>query len=154
MDRGDAMNEPTGQPDAAPPKTGEGEDRRPRVVVGIDGSSHARSALVFAFIAAAQRGVDLDVVSSYWVELSYIGSAPLDIPDVTAIRRDTHDRVRAMVDTIRDEIQVSTVPEVRTVDVRIIVSEGSPAQVLVDRSEGAVLLVVGSRGRGATRSAL
>src|SRR5687768_7717098 len=69
-------------------ETAEGGQARPRVVVGIDGSSGSRDALVHALIAAARRGADLDVVSSYSIQLYYVGGAPLDVPDVAAIRDD------------------------------------------------------------------
>jgi nucleotide-binding universal stress UspA family protein len=39
-------------------------------------------------------------------------------------------------------------PREPTVDVRISISKGSPAKVLIDMSQGADLLVVGSRGHG------
>ena len=39
--------------------------RRPRVVVGVDGSPGARVALVTALVAAARRGARLDVVSAF-----------------------------------------------------------------------------------------
>ena len=46
---------------------------RPRVVVGIDGSSGSRTALQFALEAAARRGTGVRVVSAllpppYWPE--------------------------------------------------------------------------------------
>ena len=58
---------------------------RPRVVVGVDGSPGSRAALVHAFTAAAQRGAELDVVSSYHVTLVWTGGSPLEVPDTEAI---------------------------------------------------------------------
>jgi Universal stress protein family len=87
-----------------------GGRKRPRVVVGIDGSPVSREALVHALIAAARRGADLDVVSSYSIELYYVGGAPLDVPDVAAIRDDQRERARAVIDEIRAEIPVSAYP--------------------------------------------
>jgi nucleotide-binding universal stress UspA family protein len=137
-----------------------GEPRsRPFVVVGIDGSSPSRAALVHALGAAARRrsdgeAADLEVVSSYAIALHYIGGVPLEIPDIAAIRDDTFDRARAMIDDVRAESAVAGVPGADSVQVRLTVHEGPAAQVLVDASAGAELLVVGSRGRGAMRSSL
>ena len=131
-----------------------GRSGRPRVVVGIDGSPGSRQALVQALIAAARRGADLDVVSSYSIQLYYLGGRPLDVPDVASIRDDQQERARAVVEEVQAEIPVSGVPGIRDVAVSLFVSGAPPAQALLDHSEGAALLVVGSRGRGAMRSAL
>jgi nucleotide-binding universal stress UspA family protein len=127
---------------------------RPRVVVGVDGSSGSRAALVHALIAAARRGADLDVVSSYRVELYYLGGQPLHAPNIEAIWEDHQARASAMVRDAKDELAVSVAPGIRDVDVTMFVSGSPAAQALLDRSEGAALLVVGSRGRGAMRSVL
>ena len=145
--------------DTSPAQTGDapvpdGGRSRPRVVVGVDGSPGSRAALVHALITAARRGGDLDVVSSYAIELYYLGGAPLDVPDLAGVRDDTHDRVADLVEEVRTESAVASVPGIADVTVRLVVSEGPAVQALVDRAEGAELLVVGSRGRGAMRSAL
>lgn len=127
---------------------------RPRVVVGVDGSPGSRAALVHALITAAGRGADLDVVSSYAIELYYVGGAPLDVPDLAGVRDDTHDRAADLVKEVLAESAVASVPGVDDVTVRFVVSEGPAAQALVDHAATADLLVVGSRGRGAMRSAL
>ena len=132
----------------------EGGEARPRVVVGIDGSSGSREALVYALIAAARRGADLDVVSSYSIQLYYVGGAPLDVPDVAAIRDNQRERAQAFIDEVRAEIPVSGVPGIQDVGIALFVPEGPAASRLVERSAGAALLVVGSRGRGAMRSAV
>jgi nucleotide-binding universal stress UspA family protein len=130
------------------------EGARPRVVVGIDGSPGSRGALVHALIAAARRAADLDVVSTYALQLYYVGGAPLDVPDVASVRDDQRERARTVVEDVLAEVPVSGVPGIRDVAVTLYVSAGPPAQALLDRSEGAVLLVVGSRGRGGMRSAV
>ena len=140
------------QPGSAAAPDGGGS--RPRVVVGVDGSPGSWAALVHALITAARRGADLDVVSSYAIELYYLGGAPLDVPDLTGVRDDTHDRVTDLVEEVRVESAVASVPGIADVTVRLVVSEGPAVQALVDRAEGAELLVIGSRGRGAMRSAL
>jgi nucleotide-binding universal stress UspA family protein len=134
--------------------TGAAVDRRPTVIVGVDGSDVSREVLVHALLAAARRDADLEVVCSVSVELYYLGGAPLAIPDVDRIREDLHVRVRDLIDEVRADADVSGVPGVPDVGMRLVVSERPPAPELVDRSRDALLLVVGSRGRGAGRSAL
>jgi nucleotide-binding universal stress UspA family protein len=127
---------------------------RPRVVVGVDGSPGSRAALVHAFTAAAQRGAELDVVSSYHVTLVWTGGSPLEVPATEAIGVDTESRAGALVDDVRRDLSAIGVPGVDAVDVRLVVSQGHAVPELLKRSEHADLLVVGSRGRGAMRSAL
>ena len=127
---------------------------RPRVVVGVDGSPGARAALVHALLAAARRGADLDVVSSYQTELYYLGGAPLAVPVVEAIPENTETRARAVVAEVQEELAGTIGPGIRDVEVTVVASASPAVQALLDRAEGAVLLVVGSRGRGALRSAL
>lgn len=124
---------------------------RPRVVVGVDGSPGSRAALVQGILAAARRAADVEVVSSYAIELYYLGGAPLDVPELAGIRDDTERRAQELIDEVRADEALSGTADV---DVRLDVVEGAPAQVLVDRSAGTALLVVGSRGRGVMRSAL
>jgi nucleotide-binding universal stress UspA family protein len=126
----------------------------PRVVVGVDGSPGSRAALVHAFTTAAQRGAELEVVSSYSVPLVWTGGAPLEVPDTAAIRADVESRAGDLVHDVRRDLSTSGLPGVDAVPVRLVVSEGHAVPELLRRSEDADLLVVGSRGRGAMRSAL
>ena len=130
------------------------DDRPPRVVVGADGSPGSRAALARALLAAARHGADLEVVSSLGIELYYLGGVPVVIPDVAAIREDCAARTRAMVAEVQEELAASSPPGITDVPVTVRTSEMPAAQALLARAEGAALLVVGSRGRGAMRSAL
>jgi nucleotide-binding universal stress UspA family protein len=126
----------------------------PRVVVGVDGSPGSRAALVHAFTTAAQRGAELEVVSSYRLNLVWTGGSPLEVPDTEAIRADTESRAQALVDDVRSDPSTIGIPGVDAVDVRLVVSEGRAVPELLRRSQHADLLVVGSRGRSAMRSTL
>ena len=148
------MNEEVGSSGAGGAASPREDGARPRVVVGIDGSPGSREALVHALVAAARRGADLDVVSSYAVQLYYLAGQPVDVPNTGALRDDQRERARALVEEVRAEIPVSGVPGVRDVAITLYVVQGPAAHALLDRAEGAALLVVGSRGRGAVRSAL
>ncbi|PRW76295.1 universal stress protein, partial [Pseudomonas fluorescens] len=59
-----------------------------------------------------------------------------------------------LVAEVRNTPAVSAVPGAAEVRTTVAVQIGPAAQALVDASVGADLLVVGSRGRGAARSAL
>lgn len=139
-----------------PPETAPDEGGRPhgRVVVGVDGSAGARAALVHALGAAARRGAELDVLFAYRIALPWTGETPLVVPDVEAVLADGRSRARGWFEEARTDPAVRAVPGVDAVRVRVVAVEGAPVRALVDESEGAELLVVGSRGRGAVRSAL
>lgn len=99
---------------AVPAGTPLGDDvRRPRVVVGIDGSAGSRDVLIEGLLAAARRGGYLDVVTSYTLHLSYAGGAPLDVPDIARLRADAEGRARAVVERSRDAdlFVVGTLPD-------------------------------------------
>jgi nucleotide-binding universal stress UspA family protein len=131
-----------------------GTGGRSRVVVGIDGSTGSRDALVQAFLAAARRRADLDVVANYTLDLHWLGGRPVDVPNVGAVRQDTEARARVLVQEVQEEVVGSAIPGIGDLAVELFVSAGPAAQALLDRADGADLLVVGSRGRGAVRSAL
>lgn len=126
----------------------------PRVVVGVDGSPGGRNALTLAFFEAARRAAKLDVVSAFPVDVGWAGGVPLDIPDVEAVRADVELRARELVEQVRGDASLTPVAGVDAVPVRVRAVEGRPVPALLAASEGADLLVVGNRGRGAIRSAL
>lgn len=122
---------------------------RPRVVVGVDGSAGSRSALTWALAAAGRRGAVLEVVSAFPVDLYWADAHLVDPTRVAALRADAEARTRALV----EEVQRVTA-SADAVPVEVVVVPGAPAEHLVQVAEGAGLLVVGSRGRGAVRSTL
>lgn len=123
--------------------------RRPRVVVGLDDSAGAQTALGYAFTAAARRGADLDIITAYPVNLPWAWDATIDVPDVEGFRSELVQRAEER----RAEVGRDA-PSVRDVAARVLVARGPAAEVLVEQSQDADLLVVGSRGRGRVRSAL
>jgi nucleotide-binding universal stress UspA family protein len=124
-------------------------EHRPRVVVGVDTSPGSRAALRYAFTAAARRGAALDVVTAMPLSLPWLPGPALDAPDVEAVRRDMQTQAQDFGNEVRDDT-----PGVDKVPTHVLVAPGPAAQVLAERAEGADLLVVGSRGHGAVRSAL
>src|SRR5690349_1707038 len=122
-------------------------ESRPRVVVGVDGSAGSRAALEQAWLRAARSGADLDVVSVLPAQHVWSRPAP-DVQRSDEALADTEIRARALVDELVAEGLAGAVV------VRIRAVPGQPAGVLVEAAEGASALVVGSRGRGAVRSAV
>lgn len=128
--------------------TGNGQGGSGRTVVGVDGSPGARAALVWALADAARRGARLDIVSTFPVEVYWADPHLLDLRRLEAVRTDTAQRAAALVEEVRTETGHADVP------VEVTVAGGSAAAQLLAAAEDADLLVVGSRGRGAVRSAV
>lgn len=109
---------------------------RGRVVVGVDGSEHAATALGWAVEEARLRGAALEVVHAWQVpyaaEFTFVGDA-YDAAQRSAV---------ALVDEMLVAAGLDPDDVVRTV------VQGSPVLALTDAGGGADLVVVGSRGRG------
>jgi nucleotide-binding universal stress UspA family protein len=124
-------------PADCPPSTSE------EVVAGVDGSEEAWAALRWAVHEAGTRGARLRVVHGWWTPVAV---PPVGIvvgeTDFAEFEQDTKRMLHEMVDAMVAEadpapaaVELDAVPE-------------AAAQALIDRSKGAALLVVGSRGRG------
>lgn len=113
------------------------------VVVGFDSSEGAAKALGFAARQAAQRGVSLRVVHAFQVVVSELGlgvGVPWDAESVAAIRDAAVAEVSDAAASLRDQHPGLEVSEV--------VATGPAAAVLLENSQDASLLVVGSHGQG------
>jgi nucleotide-binding universal stress UspA family protein len=130
-------------PDAPPDSgTAPGADSEPvagRIVVGVDDSEQAAAALRWALAEGALRGATVEVVHSWSPPLSALPfGATLVIPvDEAAIDSAARASVDELVDAALAEMDHRP-PEV----LRTILPGG-----LVEVSEGADMLVVGSHGR-------
>jgi nucleotide-binding universal stress UspA family protein len=91
----------------------------------------------------------LRVVSAFPVDDYWTDALLMDAGRVDTVRADTAARLRSLVDEVRAAGPFEDVGQVE-----IAVVAGSPAEHLVQLSEDAGLLVVGSRGRGGIRSTL
>jgi nucleotide-binding universal stress UspA family protein len=120
----------------------------PRIVAGVDGSSSSMSALRWAVRQAGLTGAAVDAVIawSYPANAGGYGWAPTGMEGSFDFKENAEK-------TLADAIS-STVDPGSAVKVRALVAEGLPAQVLLDASDGADLLVVGSRGHGGFTEAL
>lgn len=127
------------------------DDATGAVVVGVDGSPGSRAALGYALEEAGRRGARLRVVVAaqvpeYWA-MAYGMAAPPPISQIVAGARAAGQREVDAVLAARPDL-ASRVP------VTAEAQAGAAAQVLLDASDGAEVLVIGHRGRGAVRSTL
>ncbi|MFY9892271.1 MAG: universal stress protein [Streptosporangiaceae bacterium] len=116
----------------AGPATGEG-----RIVVGVDGSRQSQLALRWAAHFAAIFGARLDVVGCWEYPPSYGWAA------VAPEWSPGDDMQKVLEETV--QAVFGTEPP-KGLQLRVV--EGGAAKVLLDASEGAAILVVGSRGHG------
>jgi nucleotide-binding universal stress UspA family protein len=122
-------------PADAPPK----EKATERIVVGVDGSETARTALRWALDEARLRNATVEVVHGW--HMPYPDGYPDGVVDLDPGRFERD--ARQLLDRIVEEGDTAGVPAVEP----ILVGDGA-ARTLLDLAKGADLLVVGSRGRG------
>jgi nucleotide-binding universal stress UspA family protein len=107
-----------------------------RIAVGVDGSPASLDALRWATSQARLTGASVSAITAWQTPSEYgmegVG-AELDWADIAQQTLD------AALDELGDQ---------HPVEIRKVVTQGHPTQVLVRASAGAELLVVGSRGRG------
>jgi len=118
-----------------------------RVVVGVDGSDLSTDATGYAFEQASGRGLGLTVLHAWSANVYTSGVA------LTALSEPWRE-LAAEQERITSEAIAQWAATFPNVDVLIRVTQGRPADVLVDASAGAELVVVGSRGRGGFRGLL
>ena len=139
-----------------------------RIVVGVDGSSGARTALVWAADEARLRQAVLQVVHAYHAKeltapfyfpsqhalpATTVGRAGEPAPEELAASMRDHaefeqayrSQAEEFLEGLLDELQ-EPLGEVRVQPT--VVADRHPAEALVDLSADADLLVVGSRGHG------
>lgn len=124
------------------------------IVVGVDGSPQSKKALAWALEEARLRGASVRAIHVYDVP----GVTPYAFPEEAAVTTDqiaelekvlqasaADSRARA---TALIEQAVAELGQVDDVKVDAVAVHGRPAPKLIEESEDADLLVVGSRGRG------
>ncbi len=130
-----------------------------RIVVGVDGSGASRRALRWAVGEARVHHAKVDVVRVYERTPPWAAYAPSDFPSSVhfeAMQGDIEEGARRAAAHAQDEVdELIAGLDVAGVEVVAEVVAGPrTAEVLVQRSEGADLLVVGSRGRGGFKGLL
>ncbi len=109
-----------------------------RIVVGWDGSDSASRALDWAAREADRTGAVLEIHTAY--EPGYVHV--------------THKDVQKSMDLLVDKAAARVAEVAPRVTIISKTHEASPATVLLDASDGADLLVVGSRGLGGFKGLL
>jgi nucleotide-binding universal stress UspA family protein len=107
------------------------------IVVGVDGSEQSTVALRWAGRVAAATGSSIDVVGVWHVPMVYGWAGE---PDEWIPGADAEKCLTEAVDAVFGTE--------RPAGLRLIVREGSAAERLLEQSEGALMLVLGSRGLG------
>lgn len=113
------------------------------ITVGLDGSDNSQRALEWAVKEAALRHAELNVVAVHEVASNSWTGNPMILPEDRAeeqnAQRAAEERVASVVSKLGDAQPAS-------VNVRAV--SGIPSRQLIEESQAADLLVVGSRGGG------
>jgi nucleotide-binding universal stress UspA family protein len=122
--------------------SGTKNNNAPRIVVGVEGSPSSRGALRWAVRQARLAGGTVDAVIAWPIPavLGGYGLGPMAMVDATAFEDSAK---QTLAEAISDVVGPGDSRLVRSQIVH-----GIPAQVLLDASADADLLVVGSRGHG------
>ena len=110
-----------------------------KVVVGFDGSETADRALHWAVAEAAVRGRGVALVHAVLPPVT-TGGLGVGLPPSLDLIEQLESQAKSQLDAVAADIA--------DVDVTTAVSIGAPSAVLLEASESAALVVVGSRGRG------
>jgi nucleotide-binding universal stress UspA family protein len=113
-----------------------------RIIVGLDDTAASRAALEHALLEAQRVGAVVDVVAvyqpfSYWVEIYTTQEGP-EAPSPGEVAARAHQIV---------EDVLAQMPMAQRPQVVVTADQGIAGDVLIQRSQDARLLVVGSRGR-------
>jgi nucleotide-binding universal stress UspA family protein len=112
-----------------------------KIVVGVDGSKHSRHALTWALTEARLRGVGCVLVHAWGYGLATATPLPGEAPVVLS------DDAEALLAKDVEFAAASGVP------VQSILVFGAASRALMDASRDALLIVVGTHGRGALATA-
>jgi nucleotide-binding universal stress UspA family protein len=112
-------------------------ERERRIVVGVDGSVPSGAALAWAVRQARLTGAVVEAVIAWEIPSTYGFTVPVGGIDFEGTA------AQVAADAIAE---VSSPDEPVTIRTKVV--QGHPAQVLLDASAGAELLVIGSRGHG------
>lgn len=110
---------------------------KPRIVVGVDGSPASQQALRWAAGIAATTGAQIEAVTAWQYPPVFSWAI------VQSDWNPADDMEKSLVAAV-DEVFGTE----RPADLKLTTREGHPSAVLLDAGTGALMIVVGSRGRG------
>ena len=114
------------------------DTKAPLIVVGVDGSAAASNALEFAIEEARLRNAELHIIYAYPViERHITGSTGKDYYE--QVEEEAKEFIQEMV---------KSAPSTDGINAQWLGVPGNPAEVLIEASSDATILVVGSRGVG------
>ncbi|WP_328914402.1 MULTISPECIES: universal stress protein [unclassified Streptomyces] len=134
------MTDPTSAP------TSESAMEHGRIVVGVDGSEPSLHALRWAARQAQLTGAALETVIAWELPSAYGWGGMPGLPQDV-------DLGAPAAQALSDAVQATLPPEQAKAVTEVVVM-GNAAQAILDRGEGAELIVVGVRGRGTFRATL
>lgn len=120
-----------------------------QIVVGVDGSDSSRAALHWAYDEATHHGAILSVVSTW-----HPAAMPMAAPYGSLPPEGYASQPEQSALDLLEKLVAALEARKPAVDVRTAIAEGNPAEVLIERSKEADLVVVGSRGHGGFRGML
>jgi nucleotide-binding universal stress UspA family protein len=113
------------------------------ITVGLDGSDNSQRALEWAMREAALRNTDLNVIAVHQVASNEWTGNPLIVPE------DRADEERARQSAEAEVAKVSSkLGDAKPASVSVRAVSGIASRMLIEESQNADLLVVGSRGGG------
>jgi nucleotide-binding universal stress UspA family protein len=114
------------------------------IIVGIDGSDNAQTALEWAITEAAARRAPLTVLTVHPEAIGAWGLRPISYP----ADQQEQERARLAAEEAVEKAISKVAAESRPEKVTVHAASGIAAEELINASAGADLLVVGSRGHG------
>lgn len=133
-----------GEPATAP--TSESAMRGGRIVVGVDGSEPSIEALRWAGRQASLTGASLEAVMAWEMPGAFGWGGLPGVPE-------DMDMEQPAAQALSDAVAKALPPE-QAAAVNQVVVMGNAAAAILDRGEGAELIVVGVRGHGTFRATL
>ena len=118
------------------------------IVTGVDGSKESRAALHWALDEAKLRGTDVRVIHA-WVMPAPSGRMGYYVVALQDPALYQEGAEKFLSDFLAEETR-----ETEGVEIEGTAIQGTPAEVLIDASTDAELLVVGSRGQGGFKALL
>ena len=122
------------------------------IVVGVDGSDESKEALAWAAEQARLTGAKLRAVHAWSIPALAMPSMSLEPASFPST--DDIDAFKESAQRALDDETSAVVPEGSGIEVEKVLVQEFPAQALVQESEKAQLLVVGSRGHGGFKGML
>ncbi|MDT7786378.1 MAG: hypothetical protein QOF58_4797 [Pseudonocardiales bacterium] len=122
--------------------------RTPVILVGVDGSPGSHAALQWALEEATHRDARVEAMLAYQQEPMLVPAVPMSLDPYGEMPR------RHPARELHDAVQQARSTMLDAPDVAECVVVGNAAEHLVDASKHAELLVIGTRGRGASREVL